>query len=128
MRSLILLLLGVVIGAIGAASVVNALRQRDAYPRGLMNVLQHHYVSLREGVRARRCDDAPAHLATLRTLAGEIEAAVYPDEVADAPFREYLTHLRAALDAVPATADCAALAPALPRIGNVCEDCHRQYR
>jgi hypothetical protein len=128
MRIFVPLLLGILIGAVAAASVLNALRQRDAYPRGLMNVLQHHYARLREDLRDQRCTDAPEHLNALRLLAGEIETAVFADQIADAPFREYLIRLRDALAAAPSGSECTALAPALSRIGEACEACHRQYR
>jgi hypothetical protein len=132
MRNLILLILGMAIGAIGAANIVNALRQRDAYPRGLMNVMQYHYVAMRGDVRLNRCAvNTPQHLAILRELAGGIETAVYAGDIPEPPFHEYDQRLRAALDAVPAdttSTDCAALAPALNRIGAACDACHRQYR
>ena len=41
MRSLLLLVLGIAFGAAVAALVLNALGRRDAYARGVMQVLQH---------------------------------------------------------------------------------------
>jgi len=129
MRNLVLLLLGLVVGAAGTASALNVLRQRDAYPRGLMAVMQHHLAALREDVRTNRCKDRSGpHLQVMRTLAGGIESAVYPDDDADSPFREYARRLRDSLGAVPADADCPALSPFLAKIGEACDACHRQYR
>lgn len=132
MKHLILLLIGLLAGAMGATVVVNTLRQRDAYARGLMDVMQHHYAALREGVRARHCEAAAtAHaLAQVRALAPDIDMAIYPDATPDAPFREFSSRLGTTLDAAAAAApaDCAALAPHVQAVGKACDDCHQQYR
>jgi hypothetical protein len=127
MRQIILLIVGLVAGAAGGVSVVNALRQRDAYPRGLMDVMQHHYASLRDDVRRGHCELSARHLDILRNLAAEIGDAVYGEDIPDSPFREYNTRLIGALDS-PNSTDCRALAPQLQKIGATCDDCHRQYR
>ena len=126
MRRIALLMLGLAVGAAGGASVVNTLRQRDAYPRGLMDVMQHHYAALRDDVRRGHCENSAAHVLLLHELSGEIGSAVYGDDIPDAPFREFESRLREALSASPA--DCKSLADQASRIGAVCEDCHRQYR
>jgi cytochrome c556 len=127
MRRIALLLLGVAVGAAGAASIVNALRQRDAYPRGLMDVMQHHYAALRDDARRGRCENSASHVSLLHELSGEIGDAVYGDDVPDSPFREFQSRLREELTA-PASVDCRALQPQLQKIGATCDDCHRQYR
>jgi cytochrome c556 len=130
MRNLILFLLGIAIGAICAVSAVSALHQRDAYPRGVMIVMQHHQATLRQELRRNRCDASTTAgaLVGLHELAKDLEAAVYPAETADAPFREYAQHLRDTLAATSGATDCAALAPNVEKIGAACEACHRQYR
>jgi cytochrome c556 len=129
MRALILLLLGLAVGAIAATSVVNALRQRDAYPRGLMNVLQHHYATLRHDVRDKRCTDSPRRVAALKALVADIDGAMYPGASPEPPFIEYEQRLSDALNAAAtATDQCAALAPAVDKIGAACDACHHQYR
>ena len=127
MRQIILLILGIVIGAAGGISISNTLRQRDAYPRGLMDVMQHHYAALRDDVRRGRCEASAGHLATLRNLNAEIGEAVYGDDIPDAPFREYAARLSEALKE-PAPNECKALALQLQKIGDACDACHRQYR
>jgi len=127
MRNLVLLLLGLAIGALVTANVINALRQRDAYPRGLMNVMQHHYAALREQVRRKQCTEPAAReLALLRSSSTEIGEAVYAGDTPDAPFREFQQRLDDALAAAPA--NCADAASQLERISAACEACHRQYR
>ena len=129
MRNLLLLLLGLAVGAAGAASAINVLRQRDAYPRGLMAVMQHHLAALRADVRENRCKDrSEQHLRVIRALADGIESALYPDDDADFPFREHARKFREILAAAPTDADCPALSPVVATIGEACDACHRQYR
>lgn len=126
MRLAILFALGLAIGAIATANIVGALRQRDAYPRGLMNVMQHDLGVLREDARAQRCNaGATASLERLRELAGGIETAVYGSEPPDPPFAEYAQRLRVV---IPPALECKDLAQATNRIGTACDTCHRQYR
>jgi hypothetical protein len=127
MRQIILLIVGVVAGAAAGISVVNTLRQRDAYPRGLMDVMQHHYASLRNDVRRGHCELSEQQLSVLKNLAGEIGDAVYGEDIPDSSFREYNARLVDALSA-PSSTDCKALAPLVQKIGATCDECHRQYR
>jgi len=129
MRNLLLLLLGLAVGAAGAASAINVLRQRDAYPRGLMAVMQHHLAGLRDDIRENRCKDRSGqHLRVMRVLADGIESAIHPDDDADFPFREYARKFRETLAAAPPDVECPALSPVVAKIGEVCDACHRQYR
>ncbi|MFT3792845.1 MAG: hypothetical protein QM741_17645 [Rudaea sp.] len=132
MKHAILFLVGVLIGAVGATIVANALRARDAYARGAMDVMQHHHGGLRETLRAKQCNAnrTATTLTQLRALSNEIEPAVYPDSTPESSFREFSSRLRDALDAgiAAAPADCAALAPIVEKVGKVCEECHQQYR
>jgi cytochrome c556 len=130
MRNLILFLLGVAVGVLGAVNVVNALRQRDAYPRGLMDVMQHHEAMLRQNVRLNRCDakTTTAALNHLQELAKDIESAFDAEGADDAPFREYAQRLRDTLAASSSAADCPALASSVNKIGAACDACHRQFR
>ncbi|HZW50865.1 MAG TPA: hypothetical protein VFF05_03325 [Rudaea sp.] len=126
MRQAILFVLGLAVGAIAAANIVSTLRQRDAYPRGLMNVMQHDTGVLHDAARADRCDAATqGALERLHGLAGEIETAVYGAEPPDPPFAEYAQRLRTA---IPSSLECKSLPQALDRVGAACDDCHRQYR
>ena len=132
MKFVILLLIGLLVGVMGATVVVNTLRARDAYARGVMDVMQHHYASLRESLRSGRCDaTASAHaLAQLRAQASDVDTAIYADATPEAPFREFSERFSTTLDAAAAATpvDCAQLGPQVQRIGKVCDDCHQQYR
>ena len=129
MRSLILLVLGLAVGALGASSVLNALSRRDAYPRGLMNVMQHHAAALRDAVRGGRCDRAPAHVAAMTGLSHDIDSAMFLDSSPEEAFLEYEHRLGDALTvAASAGTECKALAPAVEQITKACDSCHHQYR
>ena len=127
MRNFLLVALGLALGVLATSNIINALQRRDAYPRGVMNVMQHHMAALHDDLRRQRCvDPGQEHWLTLRALAGQIGTAVYRGDTPEPPFREFEKRLADAVAASPA--DCKELAPALERIGAVCEDCHRQYR
>jgi cytochrome c556 len=131
MRSLILLIVGLAFGAACAAIAMNALAQRDAYARGVMQVMQHHYAELRTAQRTGHCDAATvtrAHEA-LRLLGNEIERSVFGEGTAEPPFREYNDRLRNAVaDLGDGTKSCAELGPVITRVSDSCDACHRQYR
>jgi cytochrome c556 len=129
MRALLLLLLGLAVGAIAASFAGNALRQRDTYPRAVMDLMQHHIGTLGGSIRARQCDASASigHLQRLQSAATEIGQA-FPD--ADQAFYDGAakleTALRGAVQAAPA--GCPALQAALKPVDEACEACHRQYR
>lgn len=130
MRNLLVLFLGIAVGAACAAVATNSLARRDAYPRGVMAVMQQHYAALRDAARAGKCTDRTIRARQiLGMLVDEIDPAFSPDATTAAPFREYTDRLRAAVDELPeAAGDCAQLGPAVSRIGNACDQCHQQYR
>ena len=131
MRSLILLILGLAFGAVCTAIAMNALAQRSAYARGVMQVMQHHYAELRTAQRAGQCDAATVarDRDVLRMLSHEVVPSVYGDGTPDPPFREYTDRLHSALaDLGDGAQGCAALAPIVNRVGDSCDACHRQYR
>ena len=126
MRQAILFMLGLAVGGIAAANIVSTLRQHDAYPRGLMNVMQHDTGLLHDAARTNRCDAATqGTLERLHRLADDIETAVYGTEPPDPPFAEYAQRLRAA---IPPSLECNRLPQTLDRVGAACDACHRQYR
>jgi cytochrome c556 len=129
MRALLLLILGLVVGAMGATFAVNALRQRDAYPRAVMTVMQQHAGALHARLRARQCDAATsaAHLGRMQAISEEIMPA-FPDM--DPPFKDGVDKLQRALASAASAApvDCPALQQALKPVDEACKSCHQQYR
>jgi cytochrome c556 len=129
MRALLLIVLGLAIGAMGATFAISALRQGTPYHSGVMAVMQHHVGVLRANVRANQCEAkaSVAHLVRLRQEAGDIGEAFTGMETG---FDQAAGRLTSALDgaiaAQPAT--CDALAAALKPVGEACSACHQQYR
>ncbi len=131
MRSLILLVLGIAIGAIAAFQVGTVWRQRDAYPRGVMAVMQHHLGSLHLEIVANQCPLAQAtlHLDWLQRMAGVIPDAL-PQYGHDAHFQNFVHRLQGEIHDTqsPPAGTCKALEPRIRAIGGACEACHAEYR
>ncbi|NII09630.1 cytochrome c [Oleiagrimonas sp. C23AA] len=133
MRALLLVLLGLVVGAVGATMIGNALRLRDAYPRGVMVVMQHHLVATRKMLADPACKASKiqAQLARLDAVDSDIPSAFGADSgPLDPGFAKAAKHLQQAVTAARAVsaADCEAMAAAVSAIAQRCDDCHRQYR
>jgi hypothetical protein len=132
MRWLVVMLVGVLVGALGAVTAMGAMRHATPLPKGLMAVTNHQFATLRRQVQADRCtpDPALARLRTLRALGDDVEAAFLPTGRDDARFLRHLADYVASLDAALAAppAHCAALALALRDIGSRCKQCHDDYR
>jgi len=129
MRAMLILLAGAVIGALVAFSAANALHQRNAWPRGVMNVLQHHVGELRRLQRQNDCAPAKsaAHFQRLAQTGADIGPA-FADEKPDFhdQARRFVdTSSRLGNEAPP---NCQALDQALQQTSDACESCHRQYR
>lgn len=129
MRALLILLAGLLIGALVAFSAANSLHQRNAWPRGVMNVLQHHLGELRRLQRSNDCAAARSavHFRRLAETAADI-APSHPDQPPD--FTEQARRFAEASGrhASEAPVDCRALDQALQQTGEACQTCHRDYR
>jgi len=129
MRSVLLLVLGLVIGIVGTVFAMNALQERQPYSHALMMTMAHHAGALGASIKAQKCDAAQTrqHLTRLLETQADIDEA-FPGM--DQPFKDEAARLhektQAALQAAPA--DCAALATAMKPIGETCQSCHQQYR
>ena len=123
------ILLGLAVGAVGAAMWKDAAYKREAYPHGVMAVLGAQMASLDRSVKANRCtsSDFLPRFQTLRAVANDIEPA-FGEE--DERFAQHAGSLRAAADAAMATppASCQAAAATLDRIGETCSGCHRDFK
>ncbi|TDR37348.1 hypothetical protein DFR29_12510 [Tahibacter aquaticus] len=129
MRSLLILLAGALIGALIAFSAANALHQRNAWPRGVMAVLQQHQAELRRLQRSGKCDPAVMALH-LRRLA-ETAVDIGPSQPGEVP--DFFAQAKQFADlgqrwAQQPPADCQGLDAPLQQIREACEGCHRDYR
>ncbi|MBY4597189.1 cytochrome c [bacterium BD-1] len=131
MRSLILVLVGLLAGFLLTVIGMNALRQGTAYPNGVMAVMAAQMKGLDQSLKQNRCaaTDLTPRLQTLRHLANDLEPAFLPTQD-DERFIQHSTVLRASLDAALATppADCAAAGVAINRVNSGCQACHRDFK
>lgn len=132
MRSVIVLLTGLLIGALGATMALRALSEGSEYPKGVMALMGKHFGALRKAAEAGTCDVAvtATHAATLRQVALDIEPAFLPGSGDDDLFRRHADDLRqdiAALEAVLGQG-CTPLVDANAAIGQSCKQCHTDFR
>lgn len=129
MRAALMILLGLVIGVIGTANVMNALAARNPMPKAVMETMGYHVGELKNAIKAKQCDPVKVqhHLARLESTASDITPVFGIDEKAftdDATqLQERLHH---AVQAAPA--NCEAVAAAIKPVGETCKSCHQQYR
>ena len=131
MRSLIVGVIGLLVGALCTLILINTLRQGTAYPNGVMAVMAAQMKGLDQSLKQNRCSaaDLAPRLQTLRYLGNDIEPAFLPtadDEV----FIAHASDLRAALDAALSAppADCAAARVVVDRVSSGCQACHRDFK
>ncbi|HEY6984623.1 MAG TPA: hypothetical protein VH375_00960 [Rhodanobacteraceae bacterium] len=130
MRYLVCLFGGLLIGALIAVTVANILRQRDAWPRAIMNVMQHEVAQLRDLAHDGRCagPESTEAIVHLELMASDIEPALLAPGARDPVFSRYAADLRKKLSAFRAVTECPARGAALTDISNACEACHRDYK
>jgi cytochrome c556 len=132
MRFILLFLAGALIGTLVAFSAANMLGQRHAWPRGVMAVMQHHTAALRDARKRNACDAAATvpHWRLLAAVGSDIEPAYASTGSVEPDFKrqaQAFVTATAAFAAEPPR-DCAALDQALPKLREMCEGCHRDYR
>lgn len=131
MRSLILFLIGLAVGAICTVIAINAMHRGTAYPNAVMAMMGQQMKALDKSLKASRCasTDLTPQLQTLRFVANDIEPA-FVDMQEEAQFARYSSDLRAAADQALMTppANCKAAAAAISNLDKACDSCHRDYR
>jgi len=130
MRFLVCLVVGAVVGGLFAMTLANALQRRNAWPRALMNVMQHELGDARSAVKGGTCA-SPALLqasAHLRLLAEDLEPALLAPGNKDRVLGQYAADFRKLVSAWNPAMQCPQQAEALTAIANACEACHRDYR
>ena len=132
MRAVAMLVLGMFIGVFGTVTTLGALRQDTPLTRGIMAVTKHHFGAAREAVDSADCrvEAVQAHLRTMRALQTDLVPAFLPTGGDDTAFKHFSGNYGQALDAALAlpASDCAALAPAVSKLGDECKMCHRDFR
>lgn len=130
MRYVILVLLGVFIGAMGTVSVLNALREGNALPRGLMAVMDHHMSQVRTMISTEQCAGEQPHFEMIHLLAADIDPAFLPLPANEALFSQYANDLakRAGVAGSAAAVDCRMLKEQLGSVVDGCKACHRDFK
>jgi hypothetical protein len=130
-RYLVCLIAGLVMGAVLASIVIDATSQRHAWPRGVMNVLQHDLAEARAATRAGGNCSAPSQDAArtrMQAMAGDLDHALLAPGAKDRVLSRYAEDLRRTLVRWEPHAACATQATSLADIANACDACHRDYR
>lgn len=129
MRVALMILLGLVIGVIGTANVMNALAARNPMPKAVMETMGYHLGELKSAIKAKQCDPVKVrhHLVRLQSTASDITPVFGIDEKTFTDDALQLQdHLQQAVQTAPAT--CEALAAAMKPVDETCKSCHQQYR
>jgi acyl-CoA reductase-like NAD-dependent aldehyde dehydrogenase len=129
-QSLVVLLIGLVVGGVCAFSVAQALAKRGAYPRAAMIVLARHVDHLRglEGDTACTSDRVWARMQQVHFAAREIDWAFANVEGLDDGFARRSREFQAATVVPEKLGGCADLAAWLENVRRGCQACHRDYR
>lgn len=130
MRAVAMLVIGILIGALGAVTVVGAMRKDIPMQKATMTVMRHHYGALRKMGDGGQCDAATLqrHLRALQGLAGAFPAFL-PTGGDDAAFQRHADHFASTADATVAAAPgCDALAATTKNLGSACKACHDDFR
>ncbi|MEO8161185.1 MAG: hypothetical protein ABI588_07180 [Arenimonas sp.] len=131
MRSLVLLVVGLVVGALLTLIGINALHRGTAWPNAVMAEMGQQMKAMDQNVKANHCaaTDISPRLQTLRLVANDIEPA-FAGEQDDPQFGRYAADLRAAADAalVAPPASCDAAKAILSNLGKACDSCHRDFK
>jgi cytochrome c556 len=132
MKSIILLLVGLVVGALLATSAIGALTARDRYPKAVMVVMQANLSGLQRGLRTPDCGmpQALGRASQLAALTAEIPPAFATLERESTEFVRSRQLLEQAIGAVlgEPPADCDALNRAVTGIAQACDACHNGFR
>lgn len=130
MRYLVCLIGGALLGALLALTVSSILRERDAWPRAVMTVMQHEVGRARDLVHAGQCAAPEVALVTthLGLMSKDIEPALLAPGTHDSVFSRYAGDLRTAIATFAAANDCPSRRDALTQISNACDACHRDYK
>ncbi len=128
MRHVVTLIVGLLIGALLATTVIRTLNARkDAYPEALMNVMKHELTTANAAARTPACNDNAHALDKLALLSGDILTAMPDAGTPDRVFRQYVSNMHDKVVAA-GSSDCSQRNQALTEIKHACDDCHRDYR
>lgn len=131
MKVVVLLLIGLLAGALMALAAANVLSLRGAHPRAVMVVLERHL----DGLRALP-DEAACAGQEARTRLGQIRFAAREIDFGFHPWRDESTAFGRRSDAFQQLAsrvdmpvpDCSTLHARITELERGCQECHREFR
>ena len=131
-QALILLVVGLIIGAVCTSFAINTFSKSSAYYKGVMAVEGAHMGALNKLQTENRCTTAEIqpHLITMRIVGSDIEPAFKKGSASDIQFVRYAGDLRRVLDFQLAKSinTCPDLVTGLSEIKKACDSCHRDYK
>jgi cytochrome c556 len=131
MRAVVMLVVGIVVGALGAVTAVGAMKKDIPVQKASMTMMRHHFGALRKMDEAGQCDAQAIrrHLGGLQAISREFDAFL-PTGGDDASFHghagKFTTAIDAAMNAPPT--DCPTLATTNQSLGGACKGCHDEFR
>jgi hypothetical protein len=132
MRMLVLLTIGIAIGALCGSMATRSIAMTHAYPRGVMAVLQVRLGNARRALDATPACDPDLARSELAALAGFIPELSPALEAHKEPrLLELSRQMQAAATATTESAEpanCAELAERVAQIAHACDACHQEYR
>ena len=132
LQFLIVILIGLIMGAVCTSIAINALSKGTEFSRGVMAVQAAHAMALNKLAKDNRCStpEIQKELLPMRIIAADIEPAFKSLAEQDQQFVRYAADLRRVLDLQLAKGidNCADLATAASAIKQACENCHRDYQ
>lgn len=130
MKSLALLVIGLLAGALCALAAVNALSKRGAHGRAAMIVLAHHLDELRATRGDAECASGETRnrLEQIAFAVREIDYA-FDDLIKREPaFARRSADLRHLAERPVSISSCAELDRTIGELGDSCQACHRRFR
>lgn len=130
MKSLALLLIGLLVGALCALAAANALSKHGAHGRATMIVLAHHLDELRAMHDDADCasDETRHHLEQIAFAAREIGYA-FDNLIEHEPtFARRSDDLHNLAKQPASISNCAELDRKISALGDSCQACHRRFR
>lgn len=131
MRSIVLLLVGLAVGALCTVIAINALDRGTSHRDAAMTMMAEQMRAMGASLKANKCTatDLMPRLQTLRFVANDIEPA-FAGEIDDPQFNRYAADLRAAADLALASppASCQAASATVSNLKRSCDSCHREFK
>ena len=127
MRYAVILIVGLLVGAIAGTTATRFLGQRNPYPKALMTVMKHELSSAGQAADLADCRQGDVPLDKLALLTNDIIVAMPDEGTPDRVFHLYIDNLAKEV-AAARQSSCPQRAAAITAIKNACGDCHRDYK